>query len=449
MPAILFAAASCDSFVEVGPPASQLTGAAVFEDPATADAALSAIYAGLRDEGILSGSVAGGSCILGAYADELVAVPNESLPPPRFYANALLSSNATVQAVWVAAYGQVYKANAVIQGVSAATGLAQPQRDRLLGEAFFLRALLHAYLVELYGDVPFVETTDYRVNATLHRLPVGVVRDRIAADLEQAVALLPQEYAAPGRARANRAAAYALLARTYLYAGRWQEASDAASAVLNDPQYAMEPLLANVFLKDSPETILQLPPAPEGNPVTETSTFVLLAAPPSVVALAPGLVASFDPADGRPSAWTGSVSDGTDTWFFPYKYKQVGIEAVSSEYSVLLRLAEVFLVRAEARARAGELVGARADLDVVRQRAGLLPSGAVSQDQLLAAILEERRHELFAEHGHRFFDLKRFGVIDAVLGPVKPGWDPADALFPLPASELAANPNLLPQNPGY
>jgi hypothetical protein len=73
----------------------------------------------------------------------------------------------------------------------------------------------------------------------------------------------------------------------------------------------------------------------------------------------------------------------------------------------------------------------------------------VSQQDILSAILHERRVEFFTELGHRFFDLKRTNHLDDALSSVKVGWNSTDSLLPLPESELTLNPNLNPQNPGY
>ena len=119
------------------------------------------------------------------------------------------------------------------------------------------------------------------------------------------------------------------------------------------------------------------------------------------------------------------------------------------EYSIILRLGEMYLIRAEARAHTGDLIGAKEDLNTIRHTAGLEDTSAVTQDEILNAVLQERRLELFTEFGHRFFDLKRFNKIQPVLSAVKPGWDIHDDLFPIPEAELNLNPNLKPQNPGY
>jgi hypothetical protein len=117
----------------------------------------------------------------------------------------------------------------------------------------------------------------------------------------------------------------------------------------------------------------------------------------------------------------------------------------------VFRLAEQHLIRAEARAKLGNLNGtnsAESDINILRDRAGLGPTTAQTKDELLAAVGQERRVELFAEWGHRWFDLKRTGKADEVLDVVKPGWQRDDALYPIPYTERQLNPNLT-QNKSY
>jgi len=120
---------------------------------------------------------------------------------------------------------------------------------------------------------------------------------------------------------------------------------------------------------------------------------------------------------------------------------------------MMLRLGEQYLIRAEARAQQGETTQAVADLNVIRNRAGLPNySGGTDKASLIAAIFHERQVELFTELGHRFFDLKRAGTINAVMGSVAPQkggtWNANKALFPIPISDILNDSNLT-QNPGY
>lgn len=439
----------CDNFLEVEEPNSQLTAGAVFENRVTANAAISDIYSQMREAGVICGKASGTSVLLGCYTDELLSFEDGAYSTGSFYGNAVLSSNPYVSEIWGEAYRQIYAANSVYARAGNAQALTPAEKAGFQGEALFIRALNHLYLAGIFGDVPYITTTGYPVNNTIHKAPSAQVIQMAIADLELATILLPLEYATPDRARPNRSATQAVLARAYGYAGQWAEAANAASAVLNETgTYALEVDLGNVFLRSSTSTIWQLAPAYEGKNTDEGVAFIFAEGPPQSIALSPAFVAQFEPGDQRRTAWIAEVTDGSTTWFHPSKYKLWDDTGASEEFSIVLRLEEQYLIRAEARARQGYLTGAREDLDAIRNRAGLPGTTANTQQGLLDAIFSERRAEFFTEHGHRFFDLKRSGNIDAILG-TKPGWSATDRLWPLPQSELQANPNLNPQNPGY
>lgn len=148
-------------------------------------------------------------------------------------------------------------------------------------------------------------------------------------------------------------------------------------------------------------------------------------------------------------AWTDSATVGTQTFYYPYKYKIAGGSPLQ-EYHIVFRLAEQYLIRAEARMHEGNLNGAIADVNIIRERAGLTAlSLSLNVSQVTTAIAQERRIELFAEFGHRWLDLKRTGKADAVIGTLKPStWRPEAALWPVPLAQRNANP-FLSQNKGY
>ncbi|MFT3793758.1 RagB/SusD family nutrient uptake outer membrane protein [Flavobacterium sp.] len=439
----------CDDFLEVNQPNSQLTAEAVFENSVTANAALSDIYSQMREAGVICGKLSGTSVLMGCYADELVSFESGPNTTANFYDNAVLSSNASVSEIWGAAYAQIYAANSVYARTGNSLSLTPSEKAIFQGEALFIRALNHLYLTGIFGDIPYITTTEYPVNNTIRKTPAAQVIQKAIADLELATTLLPLEYQTPDHARPNRSTAQALLARAYLYAGQWAEAANAASAVLNETAtYALENDLNNVFLRSSTSTIWQLAPAHEGKNTDEAVAFIFTEGPPSIVALSPDFVSQFEPGDQRRTAWIAEITDGSTIWFHPNKYKLQDDTGASEEFSIVLRLEEQYLIRAEARARQGDLIGAREDLDAIRTRAGLPGTTAITTEALLTAILNERRTEFFTEHGHRFLDLKRSGNLDTTLGG-KPGWSSTDRLWPLPQSELQVNPNLNPQNPGY
>ena len=122
---------------------------------------------------------------------------------------------------------------------------------------------------------------------------------------------------------------------------------------------------------------------------------------------------------------------------------------MSAENSVILRLSEIYLIRAEARLMQGNTGNAKEDLNIIRRRAGLIDNSSNIQSEIADAILKERRVELFLEYGNRWFDLKRTQRADAVLGAFKPGdWQSTDALYPIPLDEIRKAPQLT-QNQGY
>ncbi|HLV24413.1 MAG TPA: RagB/SusD family nutrient uptake outer membrane protein [Moheibacter sp.] len=441
---------SCDSFVDVDLPDSQLTSITVFEDEATADAAMAHIYAEIRDNGLLSGTQFGLSHNLGVYTDELRFYGDSSFSTFYFFNNTLLPSHPMIATYWNTGYHQIYAANAVYAGVQGSAQISGENVNRLQGEALFVRALLHFYLANLFGDIPYITSTDHTVNSMAGREPIEEVYAHILTDLENAASLLPENYVANGRARPNRYTAIALMARVYLYENSWNEAENMATQVLNNSAlYADENNLQKIFKKDCTETIWQLPPAMEGHSTREAETFTIFSGPPALSAFTESFVSSFSEDDLRKSAWIGQISDGTNTWYYPKKYQQTGTEPVSTEYSIILRKAEFYLIRAEARVQKGNLEGAKEDLNKIRIRSGLSETTAMSPQEIMDALFEERKLELFTEQGHRFFDLKRLHKLDEVLTPLKPGWNTNDKLFPLPESELSSNPNLHPQNPGY
>ncbi|MFN3665404.1 MAG: RagB/SusD family nutrient uptake outer membrane protein, partial [Sediminibacterium sp.] len=137
------------------------------------------------------------------------------------------------------------------------------------------------------------------------------------------------------------------------------------------------------------------------------------------------------------------------TYYYPYKYK-VGLNASTiTEYTMVLRLSEQYLIRAEARAKLNNINGSLADLNQIRIRAGLTGLSGVSQTPLIDSIQIERKYELFSEFGDRWFNLRRTGSINQIMKNVKGNnWTDTDQLYPIPQSEINKNARLK-QNPGY
>ena len=229
-------------------------------------------------------------------------------------------------------------------------------------------------------------------------------------------------------------------------------AEEQATTVINKTELYSLTELDKVFLKNSNETIWQLIPPNLQKYTNEGSLFNRPTYSADMATMSDNLYNAFESNDNRKSKWIGVGNSGGQTWYYPLKYKEGYNNGTGAEYSTVLRLAEQYLIRAEARARQDKLIGANSaasDLNVIRTRAGLPNTTAITLSELLNAIGQERRVELFTEWGHRWLDLKLTEQAGNVLGPLKASWDETDVLYPVPLTELQLNPNLKPQNDGY
>jgi hypothetical protein len=466
-------ATSCKKLVEVKSPVNSVTDASVYENDLTAIASLTGLYARISSQEATSfGQTI--SMFAGISADELSIWTGANATLQAYYTNELAAnlSFSAGQEVWNTFYPIIFHANAAIEGLSASNQLSPAVKQQLLGEAKFIRGFLYFYLVNLYGDVPLVISTDFEKNRLLPRAPKALVYESIISELKEAQALLSPKYLSGGlqpypsvqeRVRPAKWAASALLARVYLYNGNFANAEAEATAVINENSLFSLSSLENVFLKNSAEAIWQLQPVVYGYNTDAGRLFNLSATPAGFsndkpVYLSPVLYSAFETNDNRKLKWISTYTSGASVYNFPYKYK-IGEQnsAVSSpgaltEYLMMLRLGEQYLIRAEARAEQENLSGAKNDLDVIRMRAGLSGTTAIDITTLRTAILHERQVELFTEWGHRWLDLKRTGNANAVMSTiagVKGGvWQPTDQLYPIPLPEIQRDPNLI-QNDGY
>lgn len=440
----------CEDFLEAEEPYGQLNRPKVYEDESTARAAVTTLYGKLRDEVLLTGGTLGLSVLMGVYADEMEYYGFGGEPMDNFYQHRVFSDDLIVEDLWNRAYALIFMGNAVLEGLEDSKNLDEETKAQLRGEVLFVRSVTLFYLVNLFGDIPYPTTTDYIKNRNLKRIPMEDIYDSIVNDLNEAKNLLDDNYIGAERVRANKMVVAAFMARVYLYMEKWALAeAEADNLIGNTSQFSLEPNVGNEFLRESSSAILQFKPKNEGENTQEGYLFLLESGPPPLVSLNPELYHTMEPEDQRKQEWIGEVSDGNQNWYFPKKYKVKNNTGTSLEYSIVFRLSEQYLIRAEARAMLGNLNGSLSDLNKIRNRAGLQNSGAIGQNEIIKAITQERYFELFSEFGHRWFDIKRLGLANQILTPIKSGWKPTNVLLPLPEKELTMNPNLQPQNPGY
>ncbi|WP_159456255.1 RagB/SusD family nutrient uptake outer membrane protein [Chitinophaga eiseniae] len=447
---------ACNKFVDVPPPTNKITTQELFKDDENATSAVLGIYSQISFLGL--NIVNGASTVYTGLASDELKYIGSSVEINEYMNNAISTTNSTNQGnIWFPAYRFIYQTNACLEGISGSNGISQRTKNQLLGECRVARSILYFYLVQLYGDVPLITTSNYESNSSQERSPTDEIYRFITNDLKEAKALLAEAYPSPGRFRPNTHTAEALLARIFLYTGNWKQAETEASNVINSTQYTLEADLTKVFLVNSSEAIWQLAAVGGGINTREGATFVSgnPSATPNFL-ISPQLMSAIEPNDPRKNAWIGTKNVNNKTYYYPFKYKvPIAADPVITESYMMLRLAEQYLIRSEVKIRQGKIDDGIRDLNIIRKRARGSNSNtvpdlptAVTQDEALSFVLHERRIELMAEWGNRWFDLKRFHLSTTILKPLKSSWQDTDTLLPIPNQEILLNKNLT-QNNGY
>ena len=470
---LLLFTTGCKKFLEIPLPVNQIAGEGAF----LSDNSAGAVATGNLTDMFTSNLFGGQNEIplrAALYVDDLNNLYTTSPQHQAYFTDNLQSPDC---GQWTSLYTRIFKINTTIEGLNA-SGAVLENRNQWLGESYFLRAYMYFHLVNLFGDAPLAITSDFKVNNVLPRAPQADVYKQIIEDLKLAQGLLSEDYrdgygqSTSSRTRPNKGTATALLARAYLYTKDWVNAEAQASAVINQSATYQLAGLDSVFRIGSTETLWEMSIVPGTNSgITSVYEYSVYngSTPSSFPAdktpfnygvpfcMHDDLRNAFEPGDNRFAKWVRPVvrnasdTSSANTYYLIYKYKS--LIAAGAENSVQMRLAEQYLIRAEARAHQGsDLAGAKADIDVVRARAGLEGTAATGKEALVTAVIQERRVELFTEGGHRFFDLKRTGTIDAVMAisAVQKGgtWNTDRQVWPINSSDIVINPNLV-QNHGY
>ena len=432
----------CDENLDVDPDGTTLVGDQAYADETTIAASVNGIYFTMASEASYYSLTFNG--VMSSLSDQTKLGGVSDLDEINVFNNEVTGENESTASIWQNSYRVIYQANALIDAVTGRTDVDEELRDQFLGEARFLRAMAYFQLVNYYGDIPLATTSDPTVNSSLSKTSETETWTFMESELIACIELLPTDYSAydGSRARAIAPAARALLARVHLYRENWSEAVAMATEVIDHPDISIDlPVPADfvsLYDDDSPESIFELDYDLFGNFVPNLIGSLFGAAPSFFIS--DKLVNSFETGDLRRAQLVGDFGDGNfycnkfDSDFFQYDERQK-----------LLRLSEMYLIRAEASLRLPSpgLSTAASDINVIRNRAGLANTTATTQQDLLDAVAQERFVELAFE-GHRWFDLIRTGQLDAVMSAEKPGtWNLAgDRYMPIPNNELAANPNL-------
>jgi starch-binding outer membrane protein, SusD/RagB family len=391
--------------------------------------------------------------------------------------------NESPYQIWRAGYLGIEKTNWVLARVPGIT-MDTKRRDEILGEAYFLRAFYHWMLTKNFGDVPVkTEPTIELTKAFNAKKTKADVYKQIYADLEQAIPKLPSYSASLVKGRASKEAAQALYAKAALYNEDWTTALRQAQAVIASGKHALMAEVRDTYaIAREDAARLENMFAFESESFTPgfTSQIGALFGPIGGSAeygatsfgsafAYQSFFNSFDPRDKRRTLLDTTylnrqnrvvpqreITPVTRQAVLVKKYQDPG--SVGSAYASnipILRYADVLLIAAEAEARAnGATVLAYGYVNQIRKRAALpdLRAG-LSKDDFIAAVLQERAWELFAE-GDRWYDLSRTNtflqVIPKAVNDLYPVRNPQakHRYFPIPQDEINANPQIQ-QNPAW
>ena len=379
--------------------------------------------------------------------------------------------------IWPSFWRTVNHANAVLDRVPD-MDIDEEVKERVIGEAYALRAMIYFYLVNWFGGMPEITTT-LEAPTEIPRQTVESNYTLIESDLKNAIDRLPdkstlismgeQDY---GRVTSH--AARGMLARAYLQQGKWTECAAVCQEIISSGEYSLESNYLDIFSLanegfNNKEVIWVIPFIAGTSPAIDACVLqvYLWRAPEKPdydkyydwsgnIRVTSSFFSTFENNDLR-KAGLFSSTDATEDPIMLLKHPaDPATEGFSSgtDYPVI-RLADVLLMRAEALANLGDLESSVTEVNKVRARAGLpaLDAGNFTSQSLLDHIRNERRWELYFE-GHARRDMIRMDYNSMIeyIKSKSADWEAVGAerylLLPLPSSSLASNPGLI-QNPGF
>lgn len=383
--------------------------------------------------------------------------------------------------IWNHHYGTILRANQVIDQVPGIQ-MNAALRDRIVGEARFIRALMYFNLVSLYGNVPLQLKTSVAQDRPQQATP-DQAWTQIEADLTAAAAALPASYSGADAGRATRGAAQALLGRAHLQQREWAQAAAAFQAVISSGQYSLLSSYRQNFTEagdNSAETIFEVqfggPEVLAGGSRGQNVVKLLGPCAPNGPAFCDGDVTEFFRQQFNETTTTGQPDPRLDATIFfrgtaynrPYsdyfgsgegrmfwikfgEYYKNGQDWDNPVNIDVMRLGGILLLHAEASLMAAQAGPALTSINAVRQRAGLAPRttidlAVVEREQIRELGFENERFLFLARHNW-LTDPARFATL-AARDPQFAGWKATQALLPIPATEVDLNPNVQ-QNPGY
>lgn len=440
--AVTFTLSSCEKFLEIDPRIST-SDQVTINDENSAHTAVRGIYNQLQSDGYYGYTFQ----TIGFFSGDNIEYTGSQIVNQSLTNHSVRADLPALATAWTAIYNTINRANNVIAKVPALSvtpTFTDAVRNQLVGEAYFLRALSYFDLGRTWGGVQLVlvPTSSSSNLENLKRSSLADTYRQVLADLIKAEELLPTS---TNRIRATRKTVWALRARYHLYREEWKEAITYASKLIDDKSnYNLLTPYSSFFADNASgtnESILELyyttnvvnTQAYQWQPSTKGGVGWIR---PSMGIV--NLLNNKSIAGTRQSLISKVVLNGVDNWFGNLYYRTNGTDP-----AFLIRIAELYLIRAEAYAQDNDIAKSLADLNVIRKRADIQELNIADKATLLLAIEQENRIE-FAFENHRWYDLVRTRRAKTVLGID----EDFRLLLPIPYAQILIDKNL-EQNPQY
>jgi hypothetical protein len=428
-------------------PVDQLTDDIVLNEPQDVPNVEIGLYNAFRD--VMPSTIIAGDMT----SDMLIQSPKGTFAQYKELGTKIITStNSSIAKLWYSIYHTIYIANFILERLPDVSGVKAAERKRVMATAHFLRGYSYFIALNTYGRVPKVVTTLINDNRNIARASEQEIAQLISEDLNFALGVLTAEPTDPGYL--SDYAVRAALAKVALYSKDWAMAESYASQVIGSNKYVLDADFTDVVHKDFPtESIFEVAFTVFDDPGTDGELGLndLFKGRREIIP-SNQIIFALDSKE----AGTRNLSilfdtknlNGTDNGWSVDKY---GTKDEGNNIFVF-RLAEMYLIRAEARAQQGKISGvngAIADINVLRQRAKAPTISSATQNQMIQLIEDERRYELAFE-GHRWYDLVRTGRAAQVMPVFNTNWRTRFEKWPIPQREIQNNPGLADdQNPGY
>ncbi|HAD79837.1 MAG TPA: hypothetical protein DCF99_11130, partial [Flavobacteriaceae bacterium] len=271
----IFTLAACNDWIETDDPKGEIKIEKVYNNEQTANAAIASIYKDMKNDGLLSGSTNGSSVLFSLYADELDFYGSTSNNLSMFHTHQLLPSNTLVMSIWANNYRIIYETNLAVEALNNSTNLSLELKNKLIAEVLFIRAFTHFNLMNVYGKIPYITTSNYQINRYVYRDEIKIVYDNIEKDLLQAKDLLVNNVASTANNRATIYAVSALLSKVYLYQEKWDKVVSETQGIIQNQNFSFQQPIENQYKKESKSTIFQFSSTINGENTLEGSYFII------------------------------------------------------------------------------------------------------------------------------------------------------------------------------